>query len=160
MDDRFRKQLWLIPLAILVHNVEEYVALNRFTALKNFPIASEQILIAQIIITIAVILLLIAGYNCKKNSKIFQFTLLIIPGLLINAATHIAQIGIFRMYTPGGVSAILILLPLGLFLLMSAIEEEYIKRGELLKLFITAAFVLIASLVLAQIIAVIILNIL
>lgn len=159
MNDRFRKQLWLLPLAIIVHNVEEYLALDNFATKSMFPIASEQILIAQILITIAVIVLLVLGHTSSKKSRVFFLILVIIPGLLINAVTHIAQMVIFRMYTPGVFSAMLILLPLGIYLLQSARLEGYIKKGELVKLFFAAALILVTTLVLAHVAASLIVNI-
>lgn len=135
--------LWLVPVFLTIHNLEEAVAMPAFIERRNAsvpgplreiipPVTYKQFLIALIIIT--VIPYLVALFWLGR-----RWAALLLSGLqvvmLINVFAHVLMALFLRGYAPGIVTALLINLPFSLLLLRRALDERWVSRRALALMF-------------------------
>lgn len=158
--NNFRKLLWLLPVGVTLHNIEEYVMFGKFLTKHPFPITPEQFLTAQITATIIIFLLYSMGWRKPKNNLLFFVILASIPAVIANSLMHIGQAIIFVDYTPGLISAVFLQLPIAIFLMRKAIIEKYIERNDFLKIISIGIILLVAVLLVSHAVGYIITTIL
>ena len=125
----FERLLWLVPVFLTIHNMEEAPFMESWY--KRLPlklplaITKRQFMIAVIFITRAGFVVTYFGVEYLANRTGYLIVLGIQAMLLFNAfVPHIATTIRFRMYSPGVVTAILIMLPFSFYLFRRAFDEN------------------------------------
>lgn len=131
----FDRLLWLVPIFLTIHNLEEAPFME--TWYKRLPmklpltITTRQFAIAVTFITIAGFLLTYLGVEYLANQTGYLLILGMQAILLFNAfVPHIATTIRFRMYSPGVITAVLIMLPFSFYLFHRAFEENILTRSQ------------------------------
>jgi hypothetical protein len=123
--------LWLVPVILTIHNLEEAPFMEKWY--KRVPvrihltITTRQFAIAVTFITLAAFLLTYIGVEYLANRTGYLLVLEIQAILLFNAfIPHIVATVRFRMYSPGVITALLLILPFSLYLFRRAFGENII----------------------------------
>lgn len=136
-----RGALWIIPLALLVHNAEEAVFFPRYLPLvvgrlpEGWEVIAGAITLGQVWAALGVLTLVAFGLavwaTADRESTVPVWLLLLLQTtLLINVLWHVgAAIVLFDGYAPGLATAILLNLPVSIYLLRRAAREEWVSRG-------------------------------
>jgi hypothetical protein len=131
----FDRLLWLVPIFLTIHNIEEVPFMERWY--KRLPmklpitITTRQFAIAVTFITIAGFLLTYVGVEYLANQTGYLLILGVQAILLFNAFfPHIATTIRFRMYSPGVITAVLIMLPFSFYLFRRAFEESIVSWNQ------------------------------
>lgn len=114
--------IWAFPLAFVVHDLEEILTMERFVQ-KNrerFPkplrgfaaITTLQFTIGVTILFALILLALFLATRPQRDMTLFTICLAI---FLLHVITHVALSFFFRSYTPGLVTAVLVVLPYSLY---------------------------------------------
>ena len=125
----FDRLLWLVPVFLTIHNLEEAPFMENWY--KRLPvklpltITTRQFVIAVTFITLAGFALTYVGVEYLANQTGYLLVLGMQAILLFNAfVPHIATTIRFRMYSPGVVTAVLVMLPFSLYLFRRAFVEN------------------------------------
>ena len=128
----FDRLLWLVPVFLTIHNLEEAPFMESWY--KRLPIkipltiTTRQFVIAVTFITLAGLVLTYVGVEYLADQTGYVLVLGMQAVLLFNAfVPHIAATIRFRMYSPGVVTAILIMLPFSFYLFRRAFEENILN---------------------------------
>jgi len=125
----FDRLLWLVPIFFMLHNIEEAPFMESWSKrlpLKIHPtVSTRQFVIAVTFLTLAVFLVTYFGVKYLANPTGYLIVLGIQIILFFNAfIPHIASTILFRLYSPGVITAVLITLPFSLYLFRRAINEN------------------------------------
>jgi uncharacterized membrane protein YqaE (UPF0057 family) len=118
--------IWAGPAVFLLHDAEEVLTLApwlREHGTELPPVVQPFMGVTTRQFALAV-LLLFAGFLaaaahgawCAQRVRASPVFLLVVGVLIGNGLTHLAQAALFRGYTPGVVTALLVVLPYGYFL--------------------------------------------
>lgn len=131
----FDRLLWLVPIFLTVHNLEEAPFMENWS--RRLPmklplaITTRQFVIAVTFITLAGFVLTYLGVEYLANQTGYLIVLGMQAILLFNAfVPHIATTIRFRMYSPGVITAVLIMLPFSFYLFRRAFEENILSRDQ------------------------------
>jgi len=130
----FRAALWLQPLAAIAHNLEEYPRILDYGA-RHFPFGippAEQMTPAIILADIAPIVVTALAWRSPPRSWRLQVGLGYQAALCANALGHLAQTLYFRDYSPGTLTGLLLVLPVGAYLYGRARREGELSDRQLL----------------------------
>jgi hypothetical protein len=121
--------LWLVPIFLTIHNIEEapFMAswFKRLPMKLPLTITTRQFVIAVTFITLAGFVLTYFGVEYLANQTGYLLVLGMQAILLFNAfVPHIATTIRFRMYSPGVITAVLIMLPFSFYLFRRAFDEN------------------------------------
>lgn len=147
-----KSALWLVPLFLLVHNLEEALLMPRFLPLDpaRFPAALRplvpdvryaQFLPALVIFTLLPFIVAAVGKLDVRGSRSVFILLVIQAVMLVNVASHLGSAFLLGGYSPGLVTALLLNLPFSIYLFRRAAAEEWISRRALLSLPLAAVLV-------------------
>ena len=125
----FERLLWLVPVFLTIHNMEEAPFMeswyNRLPLKTPLAITKRQFMIAVIFITLAGFVVTYFGVEYLANRTGYLIVLGMQAMLLFNAfVPHIATTIRFRLYSPGVVTAMLIMLPFSFYLFRRAFDEN------------------------------------
>jgi hypothetical protein len=128
----FARLLWLVPIFFALHNLEEAPFMESWSKRlpwKIYPtVTTRQFVIAVTFLTIAGFLLTYFGVEYLGNQTGYLIVLGIQIILFFNAfIPHIVSTILFRMYSPGVITAVLITLPFSLYLFRRAINEDILS---------------------------------
>jgi hypothetical protein len=132
--------LWLMPILITVHNLEEAVFMPAVLARRNSavpnllhglmpPITYGQFLLALLIMT--AFPYLIAWFAARERERVGPGLLLLVSVqvmMLVNVFAHAGIAILIGGYAPGLVTAIAINLPFSIYLLHHAVRERWVSR--------------------------------
>jgi len=135
--------LWLVPIFISVHNLEEALFMpaileRRNSSIPNFlhgllpPITYRQFLLALFIMT--AIPYLIAWFANLEEEQAGTGTLLLFSVqvmMLVNVFAHAGMAMFLGGYAPGVFTAILINLPFSVYLLHHAVRKRWVSGRSL-----------------------------
>lgn len=131
----FDRLLWLVPIFLTIHNLEEAPFMESWY--KRLPmklpltITTRQFVIAVTFITLAGFILTYLGVEYLADQTGYLLVLGMQAILLFNAfVPHIAATIRFRMYSPGVISAVLIMLPFSFYLFRRAFEETILSWNQ------------------------------
>jgi hypothetical protein len=131
----FDRLLWLVPIFLTIHNIEEAPFMENW--FKRLPVklpltvTTRQFVIAVTVITIAGFIITYLGVEYLANRTGYVLVLGMQALLLFNAfVPHIATTIRFRMYSPGVITAVLILLPFSFYLFRRAIAENILSWNQ------------------------------
>jgi hypothetical protein len=125
----FRRVVWLFPLAVMIHEAEEWnigAWYQRFWV--NLPPITYTSVWTGLVFSVLVIFLWTAGATLFRSSRIIAF--LIFPWaafLFLNALQHIYWTFLFGAYAPGVITAVLVIIPTVLYLVSRALRERHIS---------------------------------
>ena len=132
----FDRLLWLVPVFLAIHNIEEAPLIAR--RYKRLPIkhpltiSTRQFVIAVTLIMIAGFVLTYFGLEYLANQTGYLIILGMQAILLFNAfVPHIAATIRFRRYSPGVITAVLLMLPFSFYLFPRAFEENILSWKQL-----------------------------
>ena len=125
----FDRLLWLVPIFFTLHNLEEAPFMESWSKrlpLKIHPtVSTRQFVIAVTILTLVGFLATYYGVEYLANQTGYLIVLGIQIILFFNAfIPHIVSTILFRMYSPGVITAVLITLPFSLYLFRRAVNEN------------------------------------
>ena len=131
----FDRLLWLVPIFLTIHNIEEAPFMEtwsqRLPMKLPLTITTRQFAIAVTFITIAGFIITYLGVEYLANQTGYWLVLGMQAILLFNAfVPHIATTIRFRMYSPGVITAVLILLPFSFYLFRRAFEENFLTWSQ------------------------------
>jgi hypothetical protein len=141
-----RYLLWLVPLLLTLHNLEEAVFmkgfLDRFAArVPILPAVTHgQFLLALGLVTLAPYAFAASG-PLERRSRAFLLVLGTQMVVLVNVAAHLAAALWVRGYAPGLVTALLVNLPFSVFLFRRALRGSWVKLRDLAWLLVAALLV-------------------
>lgn len=131
----FDRLLWLVPIFLTIHNLEEAPFMENWY--KRLPmkipltITTRQFAIAVTFITIAGFLLTYVGVEYLADPTGYSLVLGMQAILAFNAfVPHIATTLRFRMYSPGVITAVLLMLPFSFYLFRRAFEENILSWNQ------------------------------
>lgn len=131
----FDRLLWLVPIFLTIHNIEEAPLMESWY--KRLPmklpltITTRQFVIAVTFITIAGFIITYLGVEYFANQTGYLLVLGMQAILAFNAfVPHIATTIRFRMYSPGVITAVLIMLPFSFYLFRRAFEENILTWNQ------------------------------
>jgi hypothetical protein len=125
--------LWLVPVFLTIHNLEEALLMPGFIERRNAsipgpmreiipPVTYKQFLLSLAIITI--IPYLIALFWLSRRWAVYLLVCLQVV-MLINVLAHTLMALFLRGYAPGLLTALTINLPFSLYLLKRAVDEKW-----------------------------------
>jgi hypothetical protein len=131
----FDRLLWLVPVFFALHNLEEAPFMEGWSKrlpLKIHPIVTtRQFTLAVIVLTLTGFLLTYLGVEYLNNQTGYFWILEIQAILFFNAfIPHIATTILFRMYSPGVVTAVLLTLPFSYYLFQRALAENVLSLAQ------------------------------
>lgn len=126
----------LFFLAILIHNIEEALWFPRWSKYSNkFPkrIEQNEFNFAVLMITILA-LLATSAIMILPSVRIFNYIYFgFLGAMIVNIfVPHLATTIIFKKYTPGLLSGLLLILPINSFILLNAVDKKIISCFELI----------------------------
>jgi hypothetical protein len=144
--------LWLVPILVTIHNLEEALLMPAFLQARNEsipgslrdllpPVTYRQFLIALLIVTVIPYLITLFG-NPGRAGGIGVYLLLgFLVVMLINVAAHVFMAVIIGGYAPGIVTALLMNLPFSVYLLRRALRERWVTGREMGVIFVVGLIV-------------------
>ena len=131
--------LVLIGLTLSLHNAEEYFAFPAFLASAGqrlpqwFPAGQLQRAAHHLPIALAlatVLPLVVIGLALiTKRHALLVMALLVEAILLVNSFAHMLTALLIGTYVPGLVTAIVVNLPFGIYVLRRAVRERWVRAG-------------------------------
>jgi hypothetical protein len=150
----FKQVLWLIPIVLTLHNIEEALTMPHWVMAtlhlikENLPAAIDirftptQLLLSLLLATVVPFVLTIVCVNGEKRSKKLYLLFLLQAIVLLNVAIpHIAASIRIRQYNPGVITAVCFNLPFSLYVFRRAFREQYLVAREFVWLFVVALVV-------------------
>jgi hypothetical protein len=114
--------IWAFLVAFLIHDIEEIFTMERFTRenQERFPRLLRNLLaISTVQFTVAVVVLfvigLLAAYLATQPQREMDVFIIVLAIFLVHVVGHIAFPIFFHRYTPGLVTAVVIVLPYSLY---------------------------------------------
>jgi len=144
--------LWLVPVFVTIHNLEEALFMPAFLQTRNDsipaglrsllpPITYRQFLIPLIILTAMPYLIAWFG-NLERERSVSVYVLLGLQVVMLyNVLAHIVMAAAMGGYAPGVVTALIVNLPFSLYLLRRAVKESWAPRKVIVLLFSVALIV-------------------
>jgi hypothetical protein len=124
----FERAQWAFPLAVSLHNLEEAVWLPGFWQNRSWhlPISTAEFRIATgLVATLAYLLTYLSVRGGKKSVGAYMMAGFSAT-MFLNAIWHVAATAYVQTYAPGVVTAVLLILPVTIYLLRRALREGYI----------------------------------
>jgi hypothetical protein len=150
----FDRLLWLVPIFFALHNLEEAPFMESWSKrlpLKIHPtVSTRQFTIAVTFLTLGGFLATYYGVEYLHNSTGYWIVLGIQIVLFFNAfIPHIISTILFRMYSPGVVTAALITIPFSLYLFRRALIENILTWSQFWMLLGIAPFAMVIFILLS-----------
>lgn len=144
----FRILLWLVPVFLMLHNIEEAPSMEGWSKrlpLKIHPtVSTRQFVIAVTLLTLASFLLTYFSLTWLPTSTGYLIILGMQAVMLVNAfIPHLVTTIRFRLYSPGMVTALLITLPFSIYLFQRAFVEQVLTWEQFWILFGIAPFAMV-----------------
>ena len=124
LDQQFSLNLviWTFPLAFLIHDLEEIMTMERFRREKRerFPAFLQNIVAIttrQFILAVGFLFALILpiSYLATRSPRQMDFFTTGLAIFFVHVFGHVAQSLFMRAYTPGVITAVLVVLPYSLY---------------------------------------------
>lgn len=144
----FDRLLWLVPIFLTIHNMEEAPFMESWS--RRLPIklplriTTRQFMIAVTVITIAGFILTYLGVEYLANQTGYLIVLGIQVIMLFNAfVPHVAMTIRFRMYSPGVVTAITLMMPFSFYLFWRAFQENILNWDQFWVMLMVSPFAVV-----------------
>jgi hypothetical protein len=123
---RLSAWIWAAPAVFLLHDTEEILTVSSWLRVHRaelprvlqsyLEITTRQFALAVLLLFAGFLIAASHGARRARAGRSSLFFLFVAGALVGNAITHLVQAAIFRGYTPGVVSALLLVLPYGYLL--------------------------------------------
>jgi Protein of unknown function with HXXEE motif len=135
---RSRSVVWLVPIFLAIHNAEEALFFPRYLPFVLYrlpagwqaliaPLTTGQVGAALGVVTAVAFVGAWWSYQSPDNAVALWLVLLIQATVLLNVVWHVAAaVVLFGGYAPGVVTAVLLNLPLSIYLLRRAARERWL----------------------------------
>jgi hypothetical protein len=131
----FRKLQWFFPIAVTLHNCEEAVYMPRWVSRHSkdlaFQPAATRIWFGLMVLTGAAFFITFLSYKKGRQSTwtylLFGYAVAMLANVFV---PHIPATLFFRAYTPGVVTAVLVNLPIMIFLLFRAKSDDWVSGSK------------------------------
>jgi len=144
--------LCLVPLAVALHNLEEAVLMRGLLPLDpaRLPeplrgivphVTYPRFAVALLVVTVIPFAIAVAGHLRRSGGATVFLLLATQAVLLLNVLSHIGSAILLRGYSPGLVTALLVNLPVSVYLFRRAAREHWLSRRALRALPIVAVLV-------------------
>ena len=150
----FKQVLWLIPVVLTLHNIEEALTMPTWVMAhvplitESLPIAFDihftptQLLLSLFLATVVPFIVTMACVNGEKRSGKLYLLFLLQAIVLLNVfIPHIAASVRMKQYNPGVITAVCFNLPFSLYVFRRAFREQYLASREFVSLFLLALLV-------------------
>jgi hypothetical protein len=148
----FDTLLWLVPFLFMLHNIDEAPLMEAWT--RRLPVkirmieSRRQLIIALIILTL--ISFLLTWLGLKQMSAHAGY--LLILGMLMTMTfnvffPHLLSTILFRMYSPGLITALFLILPFSIYLFQRALNENLLGLNEFWILLALAPIIMMISII-------------
>ena len=117
---------WLLPLAFVVHDAEEIFTMPAWFTAHEHPASLGHVALA-IAFFFALFIVITAGVSLRPRS--FAWRALyggLLGTFLLHGFVHVAQAIAFLAYTPGLITAVLVVLPASAYLWITLLKREAI----------------------------------
>lgn len=138
----FQTALLFAPLSYCIHHMEEKAGgfrpwKNQYFP-DNNPLPTEYVFVMLTAITLVFIIL----FSVRKSRATAQAVVLFFMATqVVNALFHAGAGLYYRDYSPGTVTALLLYLPVNVFIVIKALEEGWLTKRAVMVLFILGAAV-------------------
>lgn len=136
----YRKIIWLTPILLTIHNIEEYLTMPAFItshwqdypAFLNKYIAfmADHFSLVLLNVTLLVFLITYIGSLSKPNSPGMLLLFIMQVILLLNGLQHILSSIWIREYVPGAITSISLYLPILGYSIFLAVKEELVFKRQ------------------------------
>jgi hypothetical protein len=149
----FRQLLWLIPLVLTLHNIEEALTMPRWVMANLVPVqraipfgidiqfSPTQLLaslsLATLVPFVVTILCMPGGEKSKRVYVLFLLQAIVLLNVFV---PHLLWSIRTLQYNPGLVTALCVNLPFSIYLFRRGYRERYIGAGAFVPLFLLASF--------------------
>jgi hypothetical protein len=134
--------IWLLLAAFIIHNMEEYLTIDRAPEQMAHRVTRPQFGAALVAVTVLALVVAVTGTVWDNGPKV-NFVLSLLPAMLVvNAVFHLGAAIYLRRYVPGLVTALCPVLPFSLYVLY-IMAAEGLTNGGLIGLALVTALVLI-----------------
>jgi hypothetical protein len=116
-----------LPFAFMAHNIEEAVAIgNTKNLIFNAHIANTNQFVIATSLFIILGFALVFGKKMYRNQRSYEYAITGFSGMLFlnSFFPHILSAMYFRMYTPGVITAVVLILPLTTIILRKHISQK------------------------------------
>ena len=140
----FKQMLWLIPIVLTLHNIEEaltmptWVMANLPLIKENLPIAIDihftptQLLLSLLLATVVPFIVTIVCVDGEKRSKKLYLLFLLQSVVLLNVfIPHIAASVRMRQYNPGVITAVCLNLPFSLYVFRRSVPGTVSRTARI-----------------------------
>jgi Protein of unknown function with HXXEE motif len=137
----FQTALLLAPLAYAIHHFEEHIIFNfRDWRLQYFsdnnPLSTEAVFIILTAITLVYIIIHAITENKASAQSVILF---LMATQVANVIFHTGGTILFRHFSPGLITAILLYLPVNFIIAKKAYQEGWVTRKSLTILFLSGS---------------------
>jgi hypothetical protein len=123
--------LWALPLAILVHNLEEYPRIVDYAGRHGIRVSRREMGFAVAFATLLPLPITVLAAARPADLRRRKLVLALAAGMAANGVSHGLQTLVFRDYSPGTVTGVGVLLPLVFWLFREAGLDGIVPEGEL-----------------------------
>jgi hypothetical protein len=135
----FNTALLLAPLAYAIHHAEEHLIFNfRAWRLQYFPdnnaLSTEAIL--AVLVSVGLIYLLLHA-TIRTRVSAWVVLIFLMATQVHNAIFHLGTTIIFKDFSPGLITALVLYLPVNGLIAWAALKENWVSREQLAAIFVT-----------------------
>jgi hypothetical protein len=123
----FLSVLWLFPVAFALHEIEEWNIMKWYRRnYADLPPATDRSARTWIVFVSLVGFVWCAVAVLPTSPTVAVFVLLPAIGIALqNALQHVYWLFYFRQYAPGIVTSVLLLIPIGVYIVVRAVRQGY-----------------------------------
>jgi hypothetical protein len=143
---RLEKLLWLFPIALALHNLEEAIWFPAWSQHAGFwerPIGATEFRIAAVLLTILAFAMTFWSVRTRQEALRTYMLAGFLFAMLLNVIFHVAATVGLREYAPGVVTAVLINLPVIGYLLRRMFRDKWVSWPKALLAFIVVPLALL-----------------
>ena len=143
-----RRVLWLIGLAFVLHEAEEWNLVSWFQANFEPPPQFNDREARTLLVVFALLGISFTGLSIRLLSlrgALFALLPLFVAVVLGNALTHIFWLLYFRTYAPGVLTSVFLLVPLTLYLIRGVLRERLVPPSYVWSLVALALLQLVGA---------------
>jgi hypothetical protein len=149
----FKQALWLTPMTLVVHNLEEFPRILDFEQRHLHGVTGmlpgyNQMAAAIVLTDILPFVIAANAARSGPHSWGVGIHLGLQAALFANAVTHLGQTLWFSDYSPGTATALLLFVPMTFYLYRQVLREGYVTRGEAISAAAVGAIALVPAILL------------
>lgn len=145
---RLQTVIWVFPIALTLHNLEEAVWFPGWSQHAGFwhsPVGASEFRIAAVILTLMGFVVSCWSFRSGKEGLGTYLLAGFAFAMLLNVIFHVAAMVALRQYAPGVVTAVLINLPVMSYLLLRLFRERWITGTKAILALVLVPVALVLS---------------